>query len=120
MEEQELERRMAPLVRKVSAELAAWRGEHPRATLSEIEDAVDKGLWEMRARLVEEAVAESAKANLGSSPRSVRARCPECGTVLSSRGKRVRKLQTTGGALLQIERSYGACPKCGLELFPPR
>ena len=120
MNAEELDRRLAPLMRKVNEELAAWRGEHVAATLSEIEDAVDKRLWELRARLVEEAVAASPKADLASGPRSVRPRCPDCDKVLSSRGKRVRTLQTTGGALLRVGRSYAACPACGLEFFPPR
>jgi YgiT-type zinc finger domain-containing protein len=45
---------------------------------------------------------------------------PTCGTPLVARGTRRRRIQTTGGRQLELERPYGTCPRCGAGFFPPR
>lgn len=96
-----------------------WRLQHPKATLQEIEDAVDERLGRLRQRMVEDAVQASSAADWSQQAKEDRPRCPECGTALVSRGKQKRRLQTQGGRLLELERSYGTCPTCGSGFFPP-
>ena len=104
----------------MGAAMARWRREHPRATLTEIEEAVDERLAAVRTRLLVETVMTSPAACFGGVPRAERPRCPECGERLLSRGQAERTLATTHGQDLRLRRSYGHCPACGLELFPPR
>jgi RNase P subunit RPR2 len=96
-----------------------WRLQHPKATLQEIEDAVDERLGRLRQRMVEDAVQASSAAEWRELPKEERPRCAQCGTALVSRGKQKRRLQTQGGRSLELERSYGTCPTCGSGVFPP-
>jgi YgiT-type zinc finger domain-containing protein len=107
--------------------MQAWRAQHPRATLQEIEVELDRRLAEGRARLLEHMAQQSA-ATAWSGARApteasgepeARPRCPECGTVLAPRGRKTRRLKTQGGQELALQREYGVCPQCGQGLFPP-
>jgi YgiT-type zinc finger domain-containing protein len=100
--------------------MGRWRQEHPRATLSEIEAALDERIGATRAQMLEEAVLASEAATFAGKGKRERPGCPACGQALVSRGEAERTLTTTGGRDIRIRRSYGACPSCGLELFPPR
>jgi hypothetical protein len=91
---------------------AQWRTEHPRATLSEIEDAYDGIFRGVRAEVVSEAAMLSEK-------RDTRQACEECGTLMVRRGMRERHLLGKDGATLRISRGYQTCPACGVGLFPP-
>ena len=95
-----------------------WRLQHPRATLSEIEAALDERLSQLRARMLEDAALASAATDWRSGPEAAGV-CPECGTPLQRRGKHRRQLQTHGGQSLTLEREYGVCPACQAGLFPP-
>jgi len=71
----------------VIQELIGWREEHPKATLREIEAAVDEQLGGLRRRMVEEAALDSQAAEweaTSSEPRSVR----DAGQAWRSEGKR--------------------------------
>ena len=94
-----------------------WRAAHPKATLREIEEAVDAQVNQLRAQLIQELV---HMGEVGEWSEEERARCERCGTVLVARGKQMRYLQTNGGEALKLERSYGTCPDCGQGIFPPR
>src|SRR5215212_8049531 len=63
-----------------------WRVAHPRATLSELEAALDARLAVMRARLLEDAALASAAADLAALPPEARPRCPTCGGAMALRG----------------------------------
>lgn len=104
---------------EVLLEMSTWREEHPRATMQEIEEEVDKRMARMRAGLVEGLAMSSAAVEVGSRASGKPARCPTCGGVLQARGKQVRKLTTTGEQTVRLERSYGYCPKCQVGFFPP-
>jgi hypothetical protein len=39
---------------------------------------------------------------------------------LRARGEQTRSIQTTGGEAVQVRRTYGTCPTCGVGFFPPR
>src|ERR1700704_3946600 len=97
-----------------------WRQQHPRATLREIEEAMDERLAKLRAGMLEDLVKMSPQADWSQGPQEQRPRCERCGEPLESRGKRRRWLQTSGGQQVQLDRSYGTCPQCGQGLFPPR
>lgn len=96
-----------------------WRLAHPRATLGEIETALDTRLAVLRARLLEDAALASAAADLGALPPEARPRCPTCGAVMALRGPEVRHLTTTYEQPLVLRRHYASCAACQAALFPP-
>ncbi len=104
------------LSEEVMTGMKEWRLQHPRATLSEIEEALDERLSKMRARMLEDLALASARRNLAEGE----VECPECGGKLESRGQRVRKLKTHHNQELTLSRAYGVCPGCRASFFPPR
>ena len=109
---------------ELSAEILSgmreWRLSHPKATLSEIEAALDQGLYRLRARMLRDVALQSQATTWQHSTATERPTCRGCGTPLILRGKHSRHLKTAGGQQLTLERSYGLCPKCKKGLFPPR
>ncbi len=95
-----------------------WRTAHPRATLAEIEAALDERLARLRVALLAEAALASPAADWTATPAPPPA-CPACGTPLVARGKQTRHLQAPGGQDLALTRSYATCPACGAGFFPP-
>ena len=95
-----------------AAAFAAWRQEHSRATLDEIEDAFDGLLRRVRADVVGEAATLSEK-------RGQRRTCPECSVLMVRKGEHERCLLGKDGGVLRLRRSYQSCPACGVKLFPP-
>ena len=94
--------------------------QHPRATLKEIEVALDERLGRLRARMLEDAALASAAAEWEGAGAGERPVCAQCGQVLEGRGvSGVRHLQTQGGREIVLRREYGECSACGAELFPP-
>ena len=110
--------RWRALSEEVENKMKAWRLGHPQATLSEMETALDEQLDRQRARMLEDMALASEVANLAEVPMEERPVCPHCGKPLESRGKDERHLQTVGNQELTLERSYGACPTCGVGFFP--
>jgi uncharacterized protein with PIN domain len=106
------------LSEKVIEGSSEWRKEHPKATLREIEEEIDKQLSEMRARMITDIAQDSASAEWEAGEKA--AVCPECGAELLKKGKKKRKLQTREGREIELEREYGTCLKCGQGIFPPR
>ena len=103
----------------VEQALAAWRTEHPRATLAEIEAAVSAQVSVLRARLVERLAAATAATEVSRQPRLARPTCPHCQTPLHPRGRHQREVLTEGAQVLRLEREYAVCPTCGGGRFPP-
>jgi hypothetical protein len=105
-----------PTWEELSAEILSgmreWRLQHPKATLSEIEAALDERWYRLRARMLRDVALQSRAAE--------RPTCRVCSTPLILRGKHSRHLKTAGGQELTLERSYGLCPTCKKGLFPPR
>jgi len=97
-----------------------WRLQHPKATLREIEGALDEHLSRLRARMLQDVALQSVAANWKLAASSDRPTCSICGTALILRGKRARHLKTHGGQQITLDRSYGLCPTCKKGLFPPR
>jgi uncharacterized protein with PIN domain len=114
----EMEGRWRELSEEVFTGMAEWRVQHPRATFSEIEAALDERLATVRARMLQDVALASAAADLTSA--AERPRCPECGHVLEAHGQEERTLRTTHDRSITLRRSYARCPACGVGLFPPR
>ena len=96
-----------------------WRLQHPDATLTEIEQALDQRWYRLRARMLEDLALEREAANWQSKAAD-RPTCPDCGRTLIRRGRQPRQLKTHGGHELTLTRSYGYCPFCKKGHFPPR
>ena len=109
-----------PALEAAAESLSAWRGEHLRATLTEIEAATRERIGPVEAEMIATAAMTSSAADLTATGRSQRPVCPACSGGVRSRGKRERVLQTELGERLRLERSYAVCGRCGLEFFPPR
>lgn len=104
---------------EMGASVAAWRREHPKATLTEIERALDERLGPMRAQMLSDAAVTSGAAHFGGAAKEDRPCCPQCGEPLVSRGPAERRLMGSDGREILLQRDYGACPACGTKLFPP-
>lgn len=101
-------------------EMAAWRAAHPRASLAEIETALDAAVYRLRAQMLQDLALASPLADLPTVPPSARPTCPTCARPYHARGAQTRHLQTTGGYAVALTRSYATCPACGAGVFPPR
>jgi YgiT-type zinc finger domain-containing protein len=97
--------------------MSEWREKHPRATLREIEEEIDRRMSVMRARMIADTAMNSVSAEWEAGERVV---CPQCGGEMLKKGKKKRKLQTRGGREVELEREYGICLDCGHGFFPPR
>jgi hypothetical protein len=113
---EDLQKRWEEQGEDIFAAVAQWRAAHPKATLAEIEQAVDEQMNRLRARMIEQAAQASAAAESEASQGLV---CEQCGQPRHSRGKARRKWQTQGGQQVEVERSYVTCPQCGGGFFPP-
>jgi hypothetical protein len=99
--------------------MADWRAAHPKATLNEIEAALDERLNRVRARVLADLALTSAAADVAGASSEERPRCEQCGGELQARGASERRLLTQGGAELRLRRTYATCPTCGDGAFPP-
>ena len=103
--------------KEINRLMGEWRKQHPKATLREIEKAVDEHINQLRAKMIEGAalvseVREWEKTEAGPV-------CPDCKVLLRGAGRGERSLQTNGGETVELEREYGLCPQCGQGFFPP-
>ncbi len=116
----ELEVRWQPASREVIRVLKDWRRQHPKATLQEIEAALDEQLARLRAEMLRDLALTSSKADLTQTSPAERPTCPSCGAPLQAQGTQTRTLWTEHDQALELRRSYATCPQCGAGLFPPR
>lgn len=114
----EFDGRWSELGRVAMQAVQQWRLSHPKASLAEIEQALDEQMGRLRARMLEDLAQASAAAHLAE-PTAERSRCPQCDEELISRGQQVRELETNQAQRLRLERTYATCPRCGVGLFPP-
>ncbi len=114
----EEQRRMALV--QMEAELTAWRRQHPKATLQEIEQELDVRLAKVRAQWLDDLVQARSAADWRAAPQAEHPPCPDCGTPLQARGTHPRQIKTQGDQTITLERQYGVCPACGTGFFPPR
>jgi predicted RNA-binding Zn-ribbon protein involved in translation (DUF1610 family) len=116
----ELEARWQPLSQDVIRAMRDWRRQHPRATLKEIETALDEQLARLRAQMLQDTALTSPGADLPTMSETERPRCPQCGALLTAQGTQTRTLVTEHDQTIELARSYATCPECGAGLFPPR
>ena len=98
---------------ELAVKMRQWRQANPKATLTEIELAVEAELAELRRQLVQEMVREEADAQPEVPD------CPQCGRAMVKNGRRKRNLQAKEGQTIQLERQQWRCLSCGTTLFPP-
>jgi len=116
MKRKDLQEGWGVLSDEILAGVVEWRGQHPKATLREIEGEIDKRLSELRARMITDTANASVSARWEAAEGVV---CPECGAKLIKKGKKKRVLLTREGREIELEREYGVCVACGLGIFPP-
>jgi hypothetical protein len=97
--------------RQAQRDLANWRSIHPRATLAEMEVAVEQQIARLRAQLLEE---QTAAGFWEEHPL-----CREGGATLVAQTRSTRTVILPRDEPLDRERSYLVCPQCGAGLFPP-
>jgi len=107
------------LAEEVLSGMKEWRLQHPKATLRQIEGALDERLGKMRARMRQDAALASAAADIQAAQAAEQPRCGACGVVLVERAVAERQLITQHNQVVKLARSYGVCPTCGAGLFPP-
>jgi hypothetical protein len=105
---------------EILTNITEWRRAHPKATFVEIEDEVHQRLMELEAQVLQDAAQASESREWGKPSEQAAPACPTCAIPLEARGKHQRTLQGNGGQSVQLTRTYGTCPKCGVGLFPPR
>jgi uncharacterized protein with PIN domain len=94
--------------------LNKWREKHLRATMREIEEEIDRRMSEMRVRLIADTVMKSASPG----EKGKKEMCPKCGGEVKKKGKKKRRLETNGGQVIEFEREYVTCQRCGHGFFP--
>lgn len=98
---------------KLIRKMRQWREVNPKATLTEIEEAVEAELAQLRKQLVEAMIQEGA-AGPQEDPG-----CPQCGQKMVKNGQRQRKLKGKEGQTIELDRQQWRCLSCGATLFPP-
>ncbi len=116
MQPEDLQKRWEEQGEDVFAAVAQWRAAHPKATLAEIEQAVDEQMNRLRARMIEQAAQASAAAESEASQGLV---CEQCGQPLQARGKARRKWQTQGGKPGGSGTNLRDLPAVWRRFFPP-
>jgi RNase P subunit RPR2 len=109
------------LSEEILSGMKEWRLAHPQATLREIEQAAAERVSHLQARMVQDAASASAMNQWQQQPQEARPTCPRCATAtaLVARGQQTRRLQSAGGREIELRRTYGTCPSCGMGFFPP-
>lgn len=100
-------------------DVRGWRELHPRATLREIEQELDRRWERLRAKVLADLALASVAADLQQGEGTARPTCPDCGAPLQDQGTHRRTLLTLGNQAVELRRDYGTCSRCGSGLFPP-
>ena len=99
-----------PGAEAIAVVMRQWRVAHPHATLTEIEQELDRQWRTLRAALLGQ-LAPRGVEDLGA--------CSTCGAAMIRRGQQTRTLRTDGDQSLVLRRAYASCPVCGHGVFPP-
>jgi DNA-directed RNA polymerase subunit RPC12/RpoP len=116
MKRGELKQGWSGMSEEILEEVVQWREGHPRATMREIEDEIDKRLSALRAKMISDTANASERAKWETEQG---VQCPDCGAKLVKKGKKKRILLTRDGREIQLDREYAVCPACGQGIFPP-
>ncbi len=101
------------LSNNLAEKMQAWSQANPKATLTEIEIAVDNELAKLRRTIVE-SIAQTREA-----VEQISHECPQCGSPMVKNGRKKRKLKAKEGQTIELERQQLRCLNCGMTLFPP-
>lgn len=111
-------RQWAALSQEVITGMHEWRLAHPTASLNEIEAALDERLGRLRAQMLQDAALASAAREGDEAAGAVC--CPACGGgARPARQRTGRRLQSAGGAEIELTRRRWQCLTCGVGFFPP-
>lgn len=102
------------IIDKTAKQIREWQEANPKATLTEMEIAIDEELEKLRSQIIAGLVKERE------SQEDCKPACPNCGRNMGKNGKRKRRLKTKGGEPIEFERQQMRCSHCGMTLFPPR
>jgi hypothetical protein len=97
------------------AKLRGWQEKKGVVTLTEIEEAVDRELSQLRRQLIGE-LAERVE---GGAEVKKETLCPVCHKPMQSNGKKKRRLRTKDDEVIELKREQQRCLSCGMTLFPP-
>ncbi|MDW8067289.1 MAG: hypothetical protein RML46_00060 [Anaerolineae bacterium] len=98
-------------ISQVLESVLEWSKAHPGATLRQLEEEVAKAISQVRAQLLEAAVAQQGVGQFPQEP------CA-CGGNWVFQGYREREVMTTQGRV-KVRRAYFTCDCCGAGIFPP-
>ncbi len=102
-------------VKRMAEKLEAvleWSKAHPGSTLRELEERVHRAVEQLRAELMETAVAQQGVGSVLEEERCT------CGGRWVLQGYRERWVTTREGAI-RVRRAYYTCEHCGAGFFPP-
>ena len=88
--------------KKVLSGMKEWRLQHPKATLRQIEAALDERLGKMRARMLQDAALASAAADIKAAQAAERPVCRACGACVEGRWTAERQLITQHNQVLKL------------------
>jgi ribosomal protein S27AE len=109
--------RWQQLTEEVLSGIKGWRLAHPKATLTEMEVALDERWARARVRMLQDMAMASAAAQGATEQRPM---CSRCGQQMTLRGQDTRTLTTCHDQSIRLTRSYAVCPSCDEGVFPPR
>ena len=84
-----------------------------------IREAMDEEMARVRAQMLEDLALDSESTDWRGKEREERPKCPLCDTALQANGEQTRRLVTEHEQNVELRRSYGRCPECGVGYFPP-
>jgi hypothetical protein len=111
----DFEARWRELSEEITAGVQEWGPQYPKATLREIEAAVDERSAELRARMLEDVDLASQVADIGQAGARDRPVRPRCGSRVEPRERQVTAYR---GKTLALRRRYAVYPTCQVAFFP--
>ena len=113
-----IESNWSRLAEGMMLEIREWWELHPKATFTQIEEAIDRLMAQARAQFIQDVALASEARGIRRESEANRPRCPQCGSRLESRGEAVRRLSTSHAQPVELRRGRGVCPACGAGFSP--